>query len=82
MPLLFGIVASDLFDLDLALDKLEVEDDVIAREMKNNNIRIVFGKLLIIIVDSVSASALFNTDQLCEYYQFGILTICIIIDSE
>ena len=62
MPLLFGIVASDLFDLDLALDKLEVEDDVIAREMKNNNIRILFGKLLI-IVDSVSASALFNTDN-------------------
>ena len=29
-----NIVASDLFDLDVALDKLEVEDDVIAREIK------------------------------------------------
>ena len=52
----------DLFVLDLALDRLEVEDDVIAREMKNNKIRILFGNLLI-IVDSVSASALFNTDK-------------------
>ena len=26
-----NITASDLFDLELALDKLEVEDDVIAR---------------------------------------------------
>jgi hypothetical protein len=56
------MVASDLFDLDLALDRLEVEDDVIAGEMKNNNIRILFGNLLIIVY-SVSASALFNTDN-------------------
>ena len=58
-----GITASDLLDLEVALDKLEVEDDVIAREMKNNNIRILFGKVFIRIVDSVSASALFNTDN-------------------
>ena len=57
-----SITSSDLLDLEVALDKLEVEDDVIAREMKNNNIRILFGNLLI-IVDSVSASALFNTDN-------------------
>ena len=59
-----NITASDLLDLEVALDKLEVEDDVIAREMKNNNIRILFGKVFIRIVDSVSASALFNTDNL------------------
>ena len=58
-----NITASDLLELEVALDKLEVEDDVIAREMKNNNIRIVFGKVFIEIVDSVSASALFNTDN-------------------
>jgi hypothetical protein len=55
--------ASDLLGLEVALDKLEVEDDVFAREMKNNNIRIVFGKVFIIIVDGVSAPALFNTDN-------------------
>ena len=61
----FNMVASDLFDLDWALDKLEVEDDVIAREIKNNNIRIVFG-----ILDSVSASALFNTGY-CTYFAYN-----------
>ena len=62
------ITASDLLDLVLALNKLEVEDDVIAKEMKKNNIRIVFEEFWIIIVDSVSASALFNIDEIYICY--------------
>jgi hypothetical protein len=57
------ITASDLIDLEVALDKLEVKDCVIAREIKNNNIRIVIGKVFIITVDNVLTSALWNTDN-------------------
>jgi hypothetical protein len=52
------MIGSDLVDLEEALENL----DVIEKEMKNNT-RIILQKFLITIVDSVSASALINTDN-------------------
>ena len=52
------VISSDLVDLEEALENL----DVIEKEMKNNT-RIILQKFLITTVDSVSASALINTDN-------------------
>ena len=52
------MIGSDLVDLEEALENL----DVIEKEMKNNT-KIILQKFLITIVDSVSASALINTDN-------------------
>ena len=52
------MIGSDLVDLEEALENL----DVIEKEMKNNT-RIILQKFLITTVDSVSASALINTDN-------------------
>ena len=58
------MTASDLVDLWIALNKLEGEDDVIAKEVKkNNNIRIVFEEFLIITVFQLPLFSILTTNN-------------------